>query len=439
MNKKILVVEDDISFANMLQSFLSKQDFAVQVTYNIKQSLSFCDSNLFDMVISDYRLPDGNALDLLKHIRSKGEKIPFIIMTAFHDIRTAVQSMKSGAFDYITKPVNPDELLMVIDAAFNKQQENATSKSSQQFNFIKGLSDISNKLHEYIELVAPTNMSVIIQGESGTGKEYVARAIHAQSARANKPFVAIDCGTLTNDLAASELFGHVKGAFTGAMQNKKGQFEFANGGTLFLDEIGNLNQEVQMKLLRALQEKVIQPMGSNNTTKIDVRIIVATNDDLYANVKAGRFREDLYHRLNEFSIKTPPLRKRRDDLNLFVAHFIEQANQELSKNIIGLNNDVLNLFLRYDWYGNLRELKNVIKRAVLLSKNERISFDVLPDEMLFEISNEPVNIVATDLESAERALIKKTLGETKYNKTKAAQLLNIDRKTLYNKMIKYKL
>lgn len=453
MSKKILVIEDDVSFANMLQGFLNKKQYNVEVAYSIKRAEELWASTEFDMVISDYRLPDETGLVFMQSIRDKGARIPFIIMTAFHDIRTAVRSMKSGAYDYITKPVNPDELLMLIDSGFKLQEQQAVDvkvpvkkDSLNNIPFIKGESNLSKQLYEYIELVAPTNMSVIIQGESGTGKEYVARTIHAKSMRANKPFVAIDCGVLTNDLASSELFGYVKGAFTGALQNKKGQFEFANGGTLFLDEIGNLNYDVQVKLLRTLQEKVIQPMGANQTIAIDVRILVATNDDLLASVKANRFREDLYHRLNEFSIKTPPLRKRNVDLGLFVNHFITQANQELNKQVKGVDKAVFDLFLNYDWPGNLRELKNVVKRAVLLTKGDFILPDVLPDEMFNEINNhnflsdvEPDAPIETDLKSAEKLLIEKTLKEVKYNKTKAAQLLNIDRKTLYNKMQKYNL
>jgi len=453
MNKRILVVEDDVSFANMLQGFLNKKKYNVEVSYSIKRAHELWTNFEFDMVISDYRLPDGTGLEFMQSIRDKGARVPFIIMTAFHDIRTAVRSMKSGAYDYITKPVNPDELLMLIESGFKLQEQQTVElktstkkESTNNIPFIKGESNLSKQLYEYIELVAPTNMSVIIQGESGTGKEYVARTIHAKSTRANKPFVAIDCGVLTNDLASSELFGYVKGAFTGALQNKKGQFEFAHGGTLFLDEIGNLNYDVQVKLLRTLQEKVIQPMGANNTINIDVRILVATNDDLLGSVKANKFREDLYHRLNEFSIKTPPFRKRNVDLELFVNHFIKQANQELNKHVTGVDKAVFDLFLTYDWPGNLRELKNVIKRAVLLTKGDFILIDVLPDEMLSEINNsnfssevEPNAPVETDLKSAEKMLIEKTLKEAKYNKTKAAQILNIDRKTLYNKMQKYNL
>lgn len=446
MSKSILIIEDDVSFAHILQNFLVKKGYKVETVYNLKRANEVWGAQLFDLVIADYRLPDGTGLEMLQNLRNKGHKIPFIIMTAFHDIRTAVRSMKSGAFDYITKPVNPDELLMLVESGFKQTTEtiSTTSKTTNQSTntFIKGISAESKQLHEYLELVAPTNMSVIIQGESGTGKEYVARTIHQLSKRANKPFVAIDCGTLSTDLAASELFGHIKGAFTGALQNKTGQLEYANGGTLFLDEIGNLSYEVQIKLLRALQEKVIQPMGSNQTIAVDVRILAATNDDLYANVKASKFREDLFHRLNEFGVKTPPLRNRLNDMDLFVQHFITQANTDLNKSTKGLSDEVMTAFKQYDWPGNLRELRNVVRRAVLLSKQDVITLDVLPDEMRHQTIK--TDTLADDekeigLKAVEKELIEKTLAEVKYNKTKAAKLLNIDRKTLYNKMQKYNL
>lgn len=443
MKKSILIIEDDIAFAGMLASFLTRHNFSVQTAITYKNGLAQLSESIIDMVISDYRLPDGNGLELLKLLRNRGITIPFIIMTGFHDIRTAVRSMQNGAFDYITKPVNPDELLMVIaDALQPKEHIHQPVNTIKQ---VRGESAGAKLLHEYIELVAPTNMSVIIQGESGTGKEYVAKTIHALSSRSSKPFVAIDCGALSNELAASELFGHSKGAFTGAMHAKKGQFEYANGGTLFLDEIGNLSYETQVKLLRALQEKTIQPVGSLDSIKIDVRIIVATNNDLQSSVKAGTFREDLYHRLNEFSISTPSLRERFGDLDLFIAHFIHQANIELNKEVTGLSIEVLTIFKTYDWPGNLRELKNVIKRSVLLSKTTTIETNVLPIEMkdIFSAPGSTLSTSNTDLkaiqELTERKLIEKTLIETKYNKTKAAQLLNIDRKTLYNKMEKYNL
>ena len=366
---------------------------------------------------------------------------PAIIMTSFNDVRTAVKAMQAGAFDYITKPVNPDELLMIIGDALNNQQsispEQTTTLSS---GFIKGSSEDADKLYAYIDIVAPTDMSVLIQGETGTGKEYAARAIHKLSTRADKIFTAVDCGALSRELAASELFGHLKGSFTGAIADKKGLFETSNGGTLFLDEVGNLNYEVQVKLLRALQEKTIQPIGSTKQIPVDVRIITATNDDLLNSVSNGDFRQDLYHRINEFKIQLPPLRDRGDDLNLFINHFITLSNRELNRGVKNISGEAKKILQQYDWPGNLRELKNVIKRMVLLTTADTAGVETLPDEMLFTITHSKPN-PESDLkllnEATEKETIQKTLQQVKYNKSKAAKLLNIDRKTLYSKIERY--
>ncbi len=432
---KILIIEDDTTFAELLDVFLTKNHHQLQTVVTVQQSIKILDQQEFDLLLIDYRLPDGTGLDVLRTVREKGINIPVIIMTSFNDVRTAVKSMQLGAFDYITKPVNPDELLMVIKHSLSKIEEPVESNS-----FIKGKSAVADKLYEYISLVAPTDMSVIIQGESGTGKEYAARTLHLQSKRKTKPFIAIDCGSLSKDLAASELFGHVKGAFTGAIADKKGQFEMANGGTLFLDEIGNLSYEVQIKLLRALQERIIQPLGSTKQIAVDVRIIVATNDDLVKSVQQGDFREDLYHRINEFKIQLPPLRERGKDLELFINHFVELSNVALQRNVKSIADDAKSMLLKYDWPGNLRELNNVIKRMVLLSPGNLATIDALPDEMRIAIYQSPP-LNSSDLkainETNEKALIIETLIKVKYNKSQAAKLLNIDRKTLYSKMERY--
>ncbi|HTM97244.1 MAG TPA: sigma-54 dependent transcriptional regulator [Pedobacter sp.] len=432
---KILIIEDDTTFAQILEIFLTKNNHQIETVVTVQQSNSILNQQEFDLLLIDYRLPDGTGLDVLKTVREKGIHIPIIIMTSFNDVRTAVKSIQLGAFDYITKPVNPDELLMVITHSLSKPTEQL--ESSQ---FIKGKSAIADKLYEHISLVAPTDMSVIIQGESGTGKEYAARTLHLQSKRKDKPFVAIDCGALSKDLAASELFGHIKGAFTGAVTDKKGQFEIANGGTLFLDEIGNLSYEVQIKLLRALQERTIQPLGSTKQIAVDVRIIVATNDELIKSVQQGDFREDLYHRINEFKIQLPPLRERGKDLELFINHFVALANIALERDVKSISDDAKSLLLSYDWPGNLRELNNVIKRMVLLSPGHEATLDALPDEMRIAIHQSPITN-SSDLkainEANEKALIMETLLKVKYNKSQAAKLLNIDRKTLYSKMERY--
>jgi two-component system, NtrC family, response regulator HydG len=445
----ILVIEDDLTFSRILEGFLKKHKYSVQLSHKGKDGLKTFTSGTFDLVLVDYRLPDATGMDVLLDIKNTSPDIPVIIMTSFSDIRTAVKAIKAGAFEYITKPVNPDELLMIVSQALKKEKrkvsEVVAAPVASSNAFVQGKSVQSQQLHEYIRLVAPTDMSVIIEGESGTGKEYVARSIHQNSKRASQTFVAVDCGALSKDLAASELFGHVKGAFTGALQDKTGQFEMANGGTLFLDEVGNLSYEVQVKLLRAIQERIISPVGSNKETRVDVRIITATNDDLAESVRKGQFREDLYHRLNEFKMRVPALRERNDDVEEFLTFFRTGANKELGKNVIGFEDDVLAIFASYDWPGNLRELKNVVKRAVLLTTGDRVQTDAIPVEMITAVKElqakgkpvAPVYDLKALQEVQEREMIMRTLKEARYNKSKAARILNIDRKTLYLKMEKY--
>jgi len=439
---KILIIEDDFTFAQILEGFLQKHGYETFTTDEVRKSLPIIEKEIPDLLLVDYRLPDGTGLDVLSYLREKNYSQSMIIMTSFNDVRTAVKAIQMGAFDYITKPVNPEELLMIIKNALKRKTESNTEHTVENTDAIKGKSAIADKLYEHISLVAPTNMSVIIQGESGTGKEYAARNLHTQSMRKNKPFVAIDCGALSKDLAASELFGHVKGAFTGAINDKKGQFEAANGGTLFLDEVGNLSYEVQIKLLRALQERTIQPLGSTRSIKVDVRIITATNDDLKNSVQNGDFREDLYHRLNEFKIQLPALRDRGKDLELFIKHFISSSNKELQKNVLHISKAAKDLLLQYDWPGNLRELKNTIKRMVLLTTGDTADIDSLPEEMIMTIGEE-IRSPGSDLKAIneinEKALIIETLIKTKYNKSKTAKILNIDRKTLYSKMERYEI
>jgi len=438
---KLLLVEDDAMFSDLLQGFLKRHGHEVDSSASVKDAVKCIKNNHYNLLLLDYRLPDGNGLDILSAAREQNAHIRAIIMTSFNDVRTAVRAMRSGAFDYVTKPVNPDELLLTLNEALAKAEEQKGGTNTALADFIEGSGQSSVQLHQYINLVAPTDMSVIIQGESGTGKEYVARSIHRKSKRAEKPFISIDCGALSKHLAASELFGHAKGAFTGALQDKKGQFEIANGGTLFLDEVGNLNYEVQVQLLRVLQERVVQPLGSNRQVKVDVRIITATNDDLVNSVSNGDFREDLYHRLNEFKIQVPALRNRDKDLELFIEHFINLSNRELDRHVKKISSEVRELLQRYDWPGNLRELKNVIRRMVLLTPGEEVQKGALPSEMFLsvkQIRTETMDIKAVN-EANEKELIRQTLQKVKYNKTQAAKLLNIDRKTLYYKMEKYQI
>jgi two-component system, NtrC family, response regulator HydG len=442
----VLLIEDDRTFQRILEGFLSKNKFQTVACSTVKESLEAVSKYDFELVLLDYRLPDGTGMEVLEQIKHNHPQLPVIIMTSYSDIRTAVKAMKAGAFEYITKPVNPDELLLLIKSALSKQIKSERNSSPiVQSQFVIGTSDIARQLQQQISLVAPTNLSVIIQGESGTGKEQVARSIHQLSTRAQKPFVAVDCGALSKELAASELFGYAKGAFTGALRDKEGQFVAADGGTLFLDEVGNLSYEVQVKLLRAIQERIVQPLGTTKQIEVDVRIITATNDDLHEQSKNGMFREDLYYRLNEFKLHVPALRNRTDDLHEFMEFFMSQANAELGRTTFGFSTELTELFRKYDWPGNLREMKNVIKRAVLVTGSGEIGISALPIEMVDAVNKPIINSSKEtnmyDLkaiqESQERDLITKTLAEVRYNKSKAARLLNIDRKTLYLKMEKY--
>lgn len=458
MPKHLLIIEDDRTFAKIISSFLQKNDFEVEVCTKGQEALKRLEEKRFDLVITDFRLPDTTGIEVLHHLKEKNIQLPTILMTGYSDIRIAVKAMKLGAHDYIVKPINPDELLLTVQNALKSGEpssatgstlkSNTVATSTKSFGFLKGISQASKELYEQVQLVAPTPLSVIVLGESGTGKEFVARMIHQLSSRAAAPFVALDCGALSKELAASELFGHLKGAFTGALSDKAGQFEEANGGTIFLDEIGNLSYEVQVKLLRAIQERKIRRVGSNKDIAVDVRIIAATNEDLVQQSRQGDFREDLYHRLNEFSLKISPLRERKKDIMHYAKHFLEMANQELGKAVQGFEENVADIFNKYPWYGNLRELKNVVKRAVLLAKGAHIGSETLPTELIQEaLHPESRPLEETGLEEGkdlrknqeqmEKDLILKALLEAKYNKTKAARLLNIDRKTLYNKMERY--
>jgi two-component system, NtrC family, response regulator HydG len=450
---KVLVIDDDANFGLILKNFLGKNNFDVTFAYNAKDGIEAYRPGVFQVVLTDFRLPDGSGLDILKQIKEKEYELPVILMTSYGDIRSAVNAVKLGAFDYLAKPINPDELLLTIHRALDaegkadespRRKNIKVSKGLNSFEFLKGKSPAAMEMQAHLSLVAPTDMSVIIQGESGTGKEYFSRLIHEESKRKDNPFVAIDCGALSPELAASEFFGHIKGSFTGAIDNKIGQFEYANGGTLFLDEVGNLSYENQVKLLRALQERKIRKIGDNKDIEVDVRIISATNEDLIAAVKRGDFREDLYHRLNEFKIEVRPLRERGEDIEMFATHFLQLANEELGKAIERFSEEVNHIFLRYSWPGNVREMKNVVKRAVLLSSGNEVIKSTLPPEIIREVENPMQEGIVTETkdlkalaEKNEKDLIQKTLEEVKFNKSKAAKILNIDRSTLYNKIKLY--
>lgn len=436
----ILIVEDDLTYSLMLTTWLGKKGFQTHAVSSVADAKLWLAKSPTDLILSDLRLPDEDGMNLLKWLKEEGKDIPLIMMTGYAEIQTAVQAMKWGASDYISKPVNPEDLLRKIkDSLKDPVEEPASSvpdsPHSDSINpYIEGKSQEARILYEHVRLVAPTDMAVLIQGSSGTGKEYIARRIHEQSSRRNAPFVAVDCGAIPKDLAASEFFGHIKGSFTGAINDKTGAFVAAQGGTLFLDEIGNLTYEVQVQLLRALQERKVRPIGSNKEVSINVRLISATNENLRQAIDKGDFREDLYHRINEFTIRIPDLKERKDDLLLFANHFLDMANSELQKGIIGFDMDTIRIFQSYSWPGNLRQMKNVIRYATLLATGRYITRRELPEELTEAPRPASTNIVQLKDENHERELILKALAACGNNRTKASQLLGIDRKTLYNKM-----
>ncbi len=489
--QKILIIDDDRDMCLLLKRFLSRHGFEVLESYSGKKALELLETVQPDLVMCDFRLEDMEGNVLLGKIKEIYPQVPVIIITGYSDIKIAVEVMKMGAYDYITKPLFPDEILVTIKKALEAAQTHetgvihekpsdksrtapaASAPAAEPTNqpaivhsgdYIFGDTPVFRQILKQIDLVAPTNYSVIIYGESGSGKEAIAQEIHKRSKRKSKPFVAIDCGALSKELAGSELFGHEKGSFTGALNQKMGSFEVANGGTIFLDEVANLSYDIQVSLLRVVQERKMRRVGGIKDTELDVRIIIASNEKLWDAARKGKFREDLFHRFNEFTIDVPPLRQRQDDIMLFANHFLQQTNQELGKNVKRFSAEVESIFRNYVWYGNLRELKNVIKRATLLSDGDQIEASSLP----FEISHfnklqfekqpaEPARIpMPADAEEAEEGhrhisettlkgasidaeyeMILKALKKVNFNKSKAAKLLNIDRKTLYNKMKQY--
>lgn len=448
--KSILIVEDDITYGMMLKTWLGKKGFRVSSASSIARAQKQIETEPVDLILSDLRLPDKDGIDLLKWLGKEGRNIPLIIMTGYADIQSAVQAIKLGACDYIAKPVNPDELLKKMNEALNRssasQKETLPPLPTDQASapvaegtpassdYLEGESDAARQLYNYVRLVAPTAMSVLINGASGTGKEYVAHRIHQLSKRAAHPFIAIDCGSIPKELAASEFFGHVKGAFTGALTDKTGAFVAADGGTIFLDEIGNLSYEVQIQLLRALQERKIRPVGSNKEIQVDVRLVSATNENLEQAIEKGTFREDLFHRINEFTLRMPPLKERREDILLFANFFLDQANRELDKHLIGFDEKASRALLEYQWPGNLRQMKNIVRRATLLAQGKFITLEDLSE---LQMQPSPVQGMPLRNEEAEKHQIIEALKQTGYNKSRAAQLLGIDRKTLYNKLKLY--
>lgn len=468
---KILVIDDSLDICQLLDRFLTKKGHEVLTSISGKNGLELVKKNSFDLIFCDFKLREMDGRDVLNKVKEISPSSQVVIITGYADVKIAVEVIKSGALDYLTKPLIPDEILLLIDRAMILKKEDkahgvnfiaASEKLINQTNarsnesYLRGISKESQRLYKEIQLVAPTHLSVIIYGESGAGKENIAKIIHEQSDRAGKPFVAIDCGALTRELAGSELWGHEKGSFTGAHSDKPGQFELADGGTIFLDEISNLSYEIQVGLLRLVQERKLRRIGATKDRSIDVRILVASNEDLRKSVQEGKFREDLYFRFNEFSITVPALRNRKEDIEAFAKHFLELSNAELNKDLSSFDADVMQVFQTYQWPGNLREMKNVIRRAILLSDGKTINLSGLPPELVYskklnfleseeeEQVREPVNQeIVSKLKNAaagaEASVLRKVLEEVKYNRTKAAQELGIDRKTLFNKMKQYDL
>lgn len=468
MKKRVLIIDDDMDMCTLLSRFLSRNGYDTDVAYSGPKGLAKFEEENFDIVVCDYRLGNMDGKEVLLSIKKSKPQTIVLIITGYSDIKTAVDVIKLGAYDYITKPLIPDEVLSVLNKASeapaqataertdptSKKKQVADNKYAKQEHLV-GEAPATRDLYQQIEIVAPTNYSIILYGESGTGKEVIAKTIHKMSSRKDKPFVAMDCGTLSKELSGSELFGHVKGAFTGALTDKEGHFELANGGTLFLDEVGNLSIDIQATLLRVIQERKFKRVGGNKEMDVDVRIIVASNENLQEAYQKGRFREDLYHRFNEFSINLPPLRHRKQDIPAFAEFFLQKTNEELNKGITGFEPEVIQMFMNYSWPGNLREFRNVVRRAVLLTQDELISSKTLPWEitntnpLTSEHEAEKKDQATTTItlkkdiglkgaaSKAEYETIMNVLKEVKFNKKKAAEVLNIDRKTLYNKLKSY--
>ena len=476
---KVLLIDDDVDMCLLLSRFLKRNGYEVEISHSAAKGLLKFSEEDFSIVFCDFRLGDKDGKDVLLEIKAKSPETIVIMITGYSDIKIAVDVIKMGAYDYITKPLIPDEVLKVMEDALSlpasihsgdshtavpkkgAPKKTNTASASVLGEYMVGEDPATKELYRQINIVAPTNYSIILYGESGTGKEVIAKTIHQISDRKDQPFIAMDCGTLNKELSGSELFGHVKGAFTGALTDKEGHFEIANGGTLFLDEVANLSYDVQASLLRVIQERKFKRVGGNKEVPVDVRIIVASNENLQEAYKKGKFREDLYHRFNEFSINLPTLRDRKKDIPLFADFFLQKSVQELDRNIDGFEDEVMKMFIEYEWPGNLREFRNVVRRSILLTTDGKVKANTLPWEItnpkvspLNHSSKTPdVHFINDDEEEldksyesnkgydlktsaskAEYEAIMAVLKEVNFNKTKAAEILKIDRKTLYNKI-----
>lgn len=452
--RSILIVDDEPLTRKSLYEILRQKGYSVACAENGKEALEIIARTRPAIVISDLKMPHIDGLSLLKRIKDIDKDIAVLLMTAYGSIESAVEAMKEGAFDYITKPILDNEITLVIERIFDQRaivEENKALKKKLernkrvQFHSLIGQNSRMQAIYDLIETIAPTNASVLIEGESGTGKRLVAHAIHySDPYRKSKPFVELSCGALPENLLESELFGHVKGAFTSAIRDREGRFEAADGGTIFLDEIDTFSPQLQVKLLRVLQEGEFERVGDTSTIKVDVRVLAATNQDLKNLIQKGQFREDLYYRLNVIPIHIPPLRQRLDDLTLLVEHFLEKCSRKMKKNVGDVSEEVMRILSAYNWPGNIRELENIIERAVILAKMDIVEKEDLP-EMLIELADSSVSpapcadkaTLKEALRGSEREIIERTLEEYRGNRKKAAQKLGINRTTLYNKMREY--
>jgi len=456
MKHKILIIDDEKNIRDIFSLLLEEKDYSVQTAENGREGLKKVLSFLPDVILLDMNMPDYTGIEVLAKIKEKIPAAEVIIITAFGTIQNAVEATKLGAYDYLEKPVNNDELLLLISRALEvkrlrREVRELKSELSSRYSFsnIIGTSGKMNSIFQMMEKVAQVDGTVLITGESGTGKELIARAIHFKSPRKDNPFIVVNCGAIPKDLIESEFFGHIKGAFTDAKSEKTGKFELANKGTIFLDEVGELSQEAQVKLLRALGEREIVKIGGTRTKSIDVRVIAATNRVLEEDVRDGVFREDLYWRLAVLSIQVPPLRERKEDIPLLCEYFIEKFNRELGKSIKEVTVETLHLLQNYDWPGNIREMESVIYETLVMSEHSQIEEKDMPlrirvkagdEENLFFGKGRPMNQMIQNItEKKEISFIEKALQESGGNRTKAAQILGVSRKTLFNKMVQYKI
>lgn len=443
--ERILIVEDEELMRELLSRILVRENYSLFKASSGKEALKLFQDNPIDLVLTDLKMEEMDGLELLTHVRAMDPEVDVIMMTAYASVETAVEAMRRGAYDYITKPFINDEIRVVVRRALDQRhlsRENRYLKRElrerYRFDNIVGKSEAMEKVYRMVEKVASISSNLLLTGETGTGKELIARAIHYNSERAERPFVAVNCGALTESLLESELFGHVKGAFTGAIASKEGFFHKANGGTLFLDELSEVSPGLQVKLLRAVQEREVIPVGGRDPLKFDVRLLAATNKDLEEAVRRGAFREDLFYRLNVITIHLPPLRQRKEDIPLLANFFLQKYARRFGKLSTKISKDAMRVLVNYDWPGNVRELENVIERAVALSESDTVDTPDLPEKIASaKIQIQDVDEVEVTLEALEEEHIKKVLHKVAGDKVRAAQILGINLSTLYRKLIRY--